>query len=209
MTIPIPDLKEVERRAFRGFYQDGLWDIYFGLLLVCVYLFTLLEGQGVWIRFAAYLVIFGGTYALFWAGRKWITAPRLGQVRFGPQRRVRKIKMVLLLTVSVVVNIALVAVAVLARRDPALQGAWSQAGNWLGWGMGAWIAVLIALLGYWMDFDRLMYYAVFFGGSFTVAEVWRSTFGFLVVGAGMIIIGLVFLLRFLRNHPLPRDMETQ
>ena len=117
--------------------------------------------------------------------------------------------MVLLLTLFVMVTFSLVAVAVLAQRDPALQGVWTQVGSWLGWGLGAWIAVLIALIGYWMEFDRLMYYAVFIGSCFTVAAVWRSVLGFLVVGVCMIIIGLVFLARFLRNYPLPQDVETQ
>ncbi len=28
------NLKEIEKRAFRSTYQDGLWDIYYGLVVI-------------------------------------------------------------------------------------------------------------------------------------------------------------------------------
>jgi len=34
------DLKQIERRAFRSTYQDGLWDLYFGLFVVCMSIFV-------------------------------------------------------------------------------------------------------------------------------------------------------------------------
>ena len=33
-------LKEVERKAFRATYQDGLWDLYFGLIVICMSIFV-------------------------------------------------------------------------------------------------------------------------------------------------------------------------
>ena len=33
------NLKEIERKAFRSTYEDGLWDIYFGLIVICMSIF--------------------------------------------------------------------------------------------------------------------------------------------------------------------------
>ena len=33
------NLKELERKAFRSTYQDGLWDMYFGLIVICMSFF--------------------------------------------------------------------------------------------------------------------------------------------------------------------------
>ena len=34
------NLKEIERKAFRSTYQDGLWDLFFGLVVVGMALFV-------------------------------------------------------------------------------------------------------------------------------------------------------------------------
>ena len=39
---PEINLKELERRAWRSVFQDGLWDIYLGLLLMAMAILTLL-----------------------------------------------------------------------------------------------------------------------------------------------------------------------
>ena len=36
MLKPV-SLKEVERKAWRSFHQDGLWDVLFGLMLLTIY----------------------------------------------------------------------------------------------------------------------------------------------------------------------------
>ena len=33
------DLKQIERKAFRSTYQDGLWDIYIGLVVIFMALY--------------------------------------------------------------------------------------------------------------------------------------------------------------------------
>ena len=40
------NLKEIERKAFRSTYQDGLWDIYFGLIVVGMSIFIYRPPEG-------------------------------------------------------------------------------------------------------------------------------------------------------------------
>ena len=94
------DLKMLERNAWRSYHQDGLWDIYLGLLLWDLAL--LLNSSIEWIesdlvRYLAYLVLIGGAFLIFWAGKRFITAPRLGRVKFGPARKRRQLHLALIL----------------------------------------------------------------------------------------------------------------
>ena len=102
-------LKDLERRAFRSTFQDGLWDIFLGLLLLNMGGGTLLGGSGispVWSMVA--LTAFAGAVLLFfWAGKKFFTTPRLGSVEFGPQRKskLKRVRVVLFLSVLMVTEI--------------------------------------------------------------------------------------------------------
>ncbi len=40
------NLKEIERKAFQSAYQDGLWDIYYGLIVVCMSFFIYRPATG-------------------------------------------------------------------------------------------------------------------------------------------------------------------
>ena len=66
------DLKELERRAFRSTFQDGLWDIFLGLLLLNMGGGTLLGGSGMSPLWAMVVLTgFAGMVLLgFWAGSR-------------------------------------------------------------------------------------------------------------------------------------------
>jgi len=62
------DLHHVERRAWRLYFQDGLWDIFLGLLFLGTGL-RALTGN-LWF----YLLVLAGVLALI-LGKRWITLP--------------------------------------------------------------------------------------------------------------------------------------
>ena len=100
------DLKEIERKAFRSTYQDGLWDIYLGLVIAAMGIFIYRpEGGYSPINILLMLALFSLAYALFWAGKRFITLPRMGQVRFRPIRKRRMTKLALVLGVVVVFQV--------------------------------------------------------------------------------------------------------
>ena len=67
------NLQDVERRAWTLYFQDGLWDIFFGLLFLGGGL-RALTGN-LWY----YLLVAAGVLVLI-LGKRWITLPRLGQI---------------------------------------------------------------------------------------------------------------------------------
>jgi hypothetical protein len=202
------DLKALERRAFRSTFQDGLWDIWLGLVFLMFAIGPLLEGAGVSEK--ATMVLWIGVdviaFLILWMGKKYVTTPRLGLVRFGLQRRTRLKKFRLALLVSGLA-VLLATLAINSGEKP------SQAVV-----LGAFAAIIIIVFGlmaYFMDFDRLYLYAVALALSLPVGEVLQEHAGLPDAGytyfvtAGLIImVGIAHLARFLRDYPLPVQ-ETQ
>ena len=94
------NLKEIERKAFRSFFQDGIWDIFLGLLMILMGLGPWLGGKmgGGEIEFTSVVIIMGILILValaavigFNLAKKYITTPRLGVARFTAPRR-KKIK---------------------------------------------------------------------------------------------------------------------
>ena len=105
------NLKELERKAFRSTYQDGLWDMYFGLIIISMSIFFFRPATGysplnILLMLASMVV----AYVLFWAGKRFIILPRMGQVKFGDKRAKRKKTMMLVLGVVVFIQAALLVI---------------------------------------------------------------------------------------------------
>ena len=82
------NLKELERKAFRSTYQDGLWDLTLGLIVIgmAFYTFRPDEGYGP-LNIVWFVVSFTLANLVLWAGKWFVTVPRMGQVTFGPLRK--------------------------------------------------------------------------------------------------------------------------
>jgi hypothetical protein len=204
-------LKELERKAYRSFFKDGIWDIYLGLLLLAMGIGQPLLALGASLVWAAVVPLALVALAMFilLGGKRWLTVPRLGTVRFGHARKVGRKRAVVVFSASVLVGLALFAlswtgitrVAVLEVIPlPALVFA-------------ANCIVVFGLAGYFLDFSRLYAYAVLYAAAFPLAVLLHGPgqlpygwmFAYSIASAPMLVIGLVLLVRFLREYPLTRE----
>ena len=103
MTTNI-DLKELERKAFRSTYQDGIWDIYLGLMLLPMvvgsYLSPHPDNPPTW-AVAFTFSFFAVPFVIFRAAKKYMIIPRLGLVQFGAERQRKRKKLGLAMSLSV------------------------------------------------------------------------------------------------------------
>jgi hypothetical protein len=206
----ILDLNELENKAFKSFNQDGLWDIYLGLVLSWLYLSDLLLGRvkESWIRILGLCAGFALIYTLFWMARKWISTPRLGRVKFGEARKTKLRTMVFILTAAVAINLVIV---ILTRWLSLSKGQsiLNISDLWLALGVGAWVSVIMVIIGYFKGFSRLMYYSILFGGSFIGAILLDAPVSFLLAGLPMMIIGIIVFIRFIRQYSIPEIPENE
>jgi hypothetical protein len=208
------DLKELEKKAFRSTFQDGLWDIYLGFLLLVMGGAPLVSSLGLddkgWILaidFVLVMLAFGA----FWAAKKFITVPRIGQVKFGAGGKARQKRTSLVMFFSVVVGLALLLVMLAARGGRAdwalsellIPGVWAVN-----------VLLVFGLAAYFMGLERLYFYAVLYAVPvplWMTAHRWTDVdlgFAAFAVPAGiMIVIGALLFARFLRDYPVPEEVD--
>jgi hypothetical protein len=198
-------LKDAERRAFTSTFQDGLWDILVGCIILLFAIAPFLSRSlGDFWSSAVFLPFWALVFLVIWLVKRYVVRPRVGVVEFGAWRKTRLLKFnFAMLAASVVALILGILSAVNVSAVP-------------GWMHTARFS-LIFLIGFsvtahFMDFSRLYLYGVLIALA-PVAGEWLYvhtdaphhgypiTFG---IAAGVaILVGLVKFIAFLRDHPIP------
>jgi hypothetical protein len=207
------DLKEMERKAFRATYQDGLWDLYFGLIVVCMSIFVYRPASGYSpLNIVLALCAFGVAYGLFWAGKKFITLPRMGQVRYGAKREKRKRTMIIALSVVVLIQFALFSLQLAAWANPGFGASingFIKDRNVMDLVVASVGALIVGpsmiLVAYFRDFPRGYFIAVMIALAVFLMIYLNQPVYPIIIGTLIALPGLVLFVRFLRNHPLHRE----
>jgi len=205
------NLKEIERKAVRSTYQDGLLDIYLGLVVVCMSVFVFRPSggyspQNLFLMLAAFCM----AYMLFWAGKKFITLPRMGQVRFGAIRKQKNATLGLILGLVILVQVAIVGLTAAGRLIPALGeqvAAFFGARNveiLLVAAVGSlFVGPGMMLMAYFTDYQHGYYIAVLMSIAVFLMIYLNQPLYPLLIGSLIILPGLLSLAAFLRKYPLP------
>jgi hypothetical protein len=184
----------------------GLTELSLGLMFVAFGFAQIFEQLGLpspW----NILVLALPALAISVLGKRVITQPRVGRVKFGPRRAAARRKMLVLSIVSTVVLVTLVTLTVLGifpgRIAAALPGIGFMAVVALG------TIALMTLCAFLLDNPRLALLGVIVGLSVIAAELLRDLVGrpwhFLIAygtaGVIMLSMGALLLSRFIRNYP--------
>jgi hypothetical protein len=193
-----PNLKELERRAWRSTFEDGIWDLFFGTTLLWIAASRLIHVELVNVLLAL------GTVAAFIVAKRVITVPRMGMVKFGSGRKKKRATTATLLTVSVVLTGLL---GYMAAGDAT--GEWIRNNQTVVDVMfAAWAYFVFALMAHWLDFPRLYLIGLVYALVFSHLLPIDTSVTALVGGALIAVPGLVQLIRFLRKYPLPAEAEV-
>ena len=197
------DLKQIERKAFRSTYEDGLWDIYYGLIVVCmsIFIYRPETGYSPMNIFLSTLMI-TLSYALFWAAKKYITVPRMGQVRFGPERKQKAKRLAIILGVFVLFQVVLVGLTALGWLNNTLTK--FDAGLLVVALIGSSIVgTSMIVVAYYSDFPRGYYIAIMMALAVFLMIYTNQPIYAILIGTLIIIPGVVLLVRFLKKYPRP------
>ncbi len=205
MSHPI-SLKELERKAFRSTFQDGLWDMYLGFLLLIMGMGPVLPALNTSVMWTLVILLMVSVLAwlAFWAGKKFITTPRMGLVKFGPQRKAKLNKTRAVLFLSALLGVIMFVLRATwniewAARIPIPAYVWAVQA-----------IVVFGLGAYFLDVSRFYAYGVLYAMPLPVGIVLLQNTGlpgfmflpFGVSGGIMVIIGVVMFVRFLRDYPI-------
>ncbi len=206
------DLKELEKKAFRATYQDGLWDIYIGGVVMSMSALAYLNANEAYpfLRFGLFSAGLVISYLIFWGGKKYLTTPRLGRVKYGPRRQRRKTTLMIVLSAIVLLQLLLLVGTLLLWANP-------QWASNLGFShtdrdrerlvvaiIGAlFVGPSTTLIAYFNDFLR-GYYIAFILSLAVFSLIFFGQPVYLIIAALLILIpGVILLVRFLHAHPLP------
>ena len=203
-------LREIERRTYLSYHQDGLLDIFVGI-------YVLLFGSGILLmtvtEFSTWFVIpaiFPAVMVPIWiSAKKRVTMPRIGYVKFG-YRGANKV-------MAIFLGLAVAGLGVFM-----LFGLGASMGQ--GWALtlrnliipngmiiiGTLAVAISCLFAYSMGLKRLYAYglltlALMFAAHFAIIPF---AYSLLTIGALMIINGSILLMQFIGKHPLSQGDET-
>jgi hypothetical protein len=196
-------MKEIERKAYTSYHQDGLIDIF-----ACVYIVGFSIGillDYIWdfsfgVLIPGFLVVL--VVPLWIAAKRKITVPRVGYVNFGTRG---KSKMT-----AIFLGILVLGVAFFFAFSLYLESSWLRFiidNGMIAIGIGA--LTVCSLFGYATGIKRLYAYGIVALALFAVGYFFEIFFAYIVFALGLIVLsaGIVLLVRFVRKYPLKGDQS--
>ena len=205
------DIKEIEKKAWMSTFQDGLWDIYVGLIIMGIGFpwlggfFGLPETVDILVTLFSWDI---GAMIIFFLGKIYITKPRMGLVKFGKIRKKRNKFLALFMAIMVAFTVVTFIFTLLGLFQLQLPGYLVM----LLIGL-LFITLPFSLMAYFMQLKRLYLYAVLGGLGLFVSELLTPIIGppyndiipFGGTGFVITITGITLLYKFLRKYSVKED----
>lgn len=202
------DLKALDKKIFKTTNEDGIMDIYLGILFMSMGIQALFRDilPGVMGYLGIYLILIAFAFTFFIIGKKKITTPRMGIVKLSVKTSPTKKKLVITLSINVAVTFIFFILTFLGlfqfvQIDPII--------FMLSAGLG-FITLPISLLAYFTKTPRWYIIGIVIGLGFFLSEIFYPMVGnplasfiaFSITGGSVIVMGLVVLFRFIKKYPL-------
>ena len=199
------DLKELEKQAYTSIFQDGLLDIFIGLIVIGWITNSLgdfFDTSFVITILFSYYIVAGLIIILL---KRLFSVPRMGRAKFGPTRKLN-VKRFFIFSV---INTAILVILLLLPYIGLFHGVRVE-----GYFFALIISTLfiwlpLSILAFFIKFNRLYIYAIIGGVAFFISEILRdyipdflsSCIVFGVSGGIIFSIGLRIFLKFLKKYP--------
>lgn len=201
-------LREVEKKAYMSYHQDGLIDMVIGLYALSFGLGIVIDR--IWeLNFAAIMpaILIAIVLPIWIQAKRKITMPRIGYVKFGTRGTNKLFAVFVGLMVAGLGVFFLFTMATVQNGRPEwIETILFQYGMiWIG--LGA--AVIGSLFAYTMGLKRLHGYGLLTLALFTSGYFLSFPFEYLLLVIGSVIIasGAVLLVQFIRRYPLPKGAQ--
>jgi hypothetical protein len=202
-----PNLKEIERKTYMSYHQDGLLDIFAGLYILGFGLGIFMDV--IWDFGMGVIIIPGGLIAValpMWiAVKRKITMPRIGFVKFGPGGGTNKLTAIFIgLAVAGLGFFFVFTFATFQSGSRQLLDLIFQNGMLIV-GFGS-LAVCI-LFGYSMGLRRLYAYGLLAMITLVIGHLLGIFFAYILLALGITVIatGVALLIGFVKKYPLKGD----
>ena len=194
------DLKQLEKNTAAVIFQTGLVEIAIGLIWIVSSLAMIFDDIRYYID-----ILFVVPVIFIILAIRYIATPRMGMVKLARKRMRRNMWFIVIVTVFLVIMV------ILTIKGNGHSNAEAVSGRWIISGIIFFICTAIA---YFLNFNRMYLYAFLLTGAFILSEEIRENPGIISDGAYvylfssfvLIILGCVYLIKFLKKYPLPENM---
>ena len=207
------DLTEIEKKTWRSTLEDGILDIYFGILVL---------GLGIGMSLSPVLpnpldffitfIFIGIGLFFFLTAKKFITKPRLGVVKFGFKRKGRKLKTLVVLSINLIILLILY---IIRFTNPELKLEFPGILDGLILGL-LFITAPVCFAAYFLQYPRFYLFGFLVGLSFFLSDLFSifipepfdTLIVFILISGIIIIIGIRYLIKFLQKYQLLKEETT-
>ena len=200
-----PNLKEIERKAYMSYHQDGLLDIFAGLYILGFALGILMETHWEFnfgVIMPAILIV---TVLPVWIeAKRKITMPRIGYVNFGT-RGANKLTAVFIGTLVAGLGAFFIfTFATFQGESRQLLDTIVENGVLI---IGFGTFVVCSIFGYSMGLKRLYVYGLLAAITLTIGHFAGIFFAYIMFALGLTIMvtGSALLINFVKKYPLKGD----
>ena len=208
------DIKEMEKKAWKSTFQDGLWDIYFGLIITAMGFSWLGGFFGLPETVNVIVTVFSwdiGAGLVLFLGKKYITQPRMGLVKFGQIRKKRNKFLALFLGLMVVFTV----ITFIFTLAGIFQLQLPEYLVMLLIGL-LFITLPFSIIAFYLQLKRLYLYAILGGLGLSISKLLLPIFGapyhdiitFGGIGLIITITGLSIFIKFLKRYSLKEDEDV-
>ncbi len=193
------NLKQIEKKTWESQFIDGSADIGIGILIAVATFFRFNPDISYYYWILMLLPVPFGILA-----KKYITTPRIGQVKFSKER-IRKDRMFVLIAAIILAVVFSIIIILLAIKKE-----WLEAIPYPMVIAAAGLFIIWSSIAHFRDFPRLYIYAFLAAISiiFTGTNVQNNLPGVIswsLTSIVMIVVGIVLLVKFIKKYPLPKE----
>lgn len=189
------DLQQLEKNTAAVIFQTGLVEIAIGLTWIVSSLAMIFDDVRYYID-----ILFVVPVIFIILAIRYIASPRMGTVKLARKRMRRNMWFMVTVTVFLIILVILTITGRGHTTGESINGRWIISGI---------IFFICTAIGYFLYFKRMYLYAFLITGAFNFNEEIRENpgiisdgaYAYLLVSIVLIIIGCVYLIRFLRRYP--------
>ena len=186
-------LNRLETRMWVSYFQDGMWDVFMGVLMLSTALRTFVDH---WLISIVGLLACMSVLLI----KKFVTVRRIGLAKFARKRRRRRIVMFsVILAANIVTLILLLFTLIGAEPSMMLRIA----------AIGSLCFFTFSAVAYLLDFWRFFLWGALFTFALIVTEAVGNDLGsylFLGTGSLAMIVGMAYFITFIRRYPAERGV---
>lgn len=192
------NLKEIEKKAFTLYHQDGLIEILIGIVFI-LYGSVLLAGK------AGFIGLCWLPAILIVPFKKKITVPRMGFVTFRSSRKIKITKASLIMLIS---GVAALLFILLNFHTKGIT-AWID--NNMILLIGIFVAIPPFIGAFLLNIRRFYFYSLLIACIFFVEHFFIGSFPYnsLIFGLILLTSGTIVLIQFLKKYPKPAKEISQ